>query len=474
MKVNFNAQTTPGFKVWTQDQCHDMHLKSLEILERTGVIIHDEDALKVYKKGGAYVKGNRVYIPGWMVDEALRTTPERIVLRRKETEIAVRLEENVVNYGLGTDLPYFQNHLTGEIRRSDLGDIVNTAKVADYLTNLDFVASLGIAGNVNPELVDLYHFKAMYENCGKPLFMTAKDKDNLQGMIDMAAAASGGYEELKRNPSFLLYTEPISPLINTQEAIQKLMLAAEYEIPVTYASGITSGATGPVTLAGNLTLGNAEGLAGLVLHQLVNAGAPFLYGIVAAPMDMATTICCYGGPEIPLYFCIVGEMGRYYKLPTFGQAGATDAAVLDQQAAIDAMFSIYVGALSGTNLVHDNGYIGNGLIGSLNMLLMCNECIGITKSLMKGIEITPETLALDLIYKAGPGGNYSNQAQLPTKSKHLLKESYEEWITRGSKTMGDSMKEEIQNILSHPSEIKVSQHISKEFDRIILEHEKKY
>lgn len=470
MKVSFNTQTTPNFKVWTQDQCHEMHLKSLEILERTGVVVLDDDALNIYRKGGALVKGNRVYIPGWMVEEALRTAPEKITLRRPDKTI--RLEKNVVNYGLGTDLPYFQNHITGEYKRAVLSDIVNTARVTDYLPNIDFVASLGIADDVNPELADLYHFKAMFENCGKPLFMTAKDKDNLQGLIDMSAAAAGGYEELKRNPAFLLYTEPISPLVNTQEAVQKLMLASEYEIPVTYASGITSGSTGPVTLAGNLTLGNAEGLAGLVLHQLVNPGAPFLYGIVAAPMDMATTICCYGGPEIPLYFCIVGEMGRYYKLPTFGQSGATDSAIVDQQASIDAMFQIFAAAQSGTNLVHDNGYIGNGLVGSLDMLVMCDECIRVVKSFMKGVEVTPETLALDLIHSVGPGKTYSSQPKRISRSKYSVKMDYEGWKTN-NKSMIKNIKEEVQHILDTHKSPQISKDISEEFDRIIMEHEKR-
>lgn len=472
MRVGYNSQVAPELKVWTQDQCHEMHLKSLEILERTGVIVHDEGALQVYKKGGAYVRGNKVFIPAWMVEEALRSAPERIVLRRKNK--TVRLEENVVNYGLGTDLPFFQEYKTGKNRRSLLQDVREVARVTDFLPNLDFVASLGIANDVTTQLADLYHFQAMFENSEKPLFMTATDRPNLQGLIDMAAAAVGGYEELKRNPQFLLYTEPISPLVNSREAIQKLMLAAEYEIPVTYASGITSGATGPVTLAGNLTLGNAEGLAGLVLHQLVNPGAPFLYGIVAAPMDMATTICCYGGPEIPIYFCIVGEMGRYYRLPTFGQSGNSDSAVVDQQAAIEAMFSIFVAAQSGTNLVHDNGYIGNGLVGSLDMLVMCDECINMVNKYMKGMDVSPETLALDLIHQVGPMGDFRSKCQNPDKwsPRYFNRQSFADWA-KNPRTMGDNMKDQIDDILKNHQPCTVSQHIFEEFNRIIAEHEKR-
>lgn len=136
------------------------------------------------------------------------------------------------------------------------------------------------------------------------------------GLIEMASAVVGGKDKLRQNPLFLLYTETNSPLVNSPEAHQKLMLAAQYGIPVTYAVGISAGSTGPVTMAGNFSLGNAERLAGLALRQLVKGGYPFLYGVVPGPMDMATTTL-YGGPEMLLYFCLVGAMGRYYKLPSF-------------------------------------------------------------------------------------------------------------------------------------------------------------
>ncbi len=457
MRVGYKAQVTPGLKVWTQDQCYELHLKSLEILERTGMIVHDEDALKVYKDGGAYVKGNRVYIPASMVNEALKTAPERIVLQGRGKRIY--LEENQVNYGLGTDLPDFQEWKTGKYRRCLLRDVKDSAVVTDYLPNMDFVASMGIASDVTTRLADLYHFKVMVENTEKPLFMTVTDKDNLQAMIDMSAAVVGGYEELKRNPLFLLYREPVSPLVNSKEAHQTLMLASKYEIPVTYAAGITSGTTGPVTLAGNLALGNAECLGGLVLHQLVNPGAPFMYGIVPAPADMITTICCYGGPEIPLYFCIVGEMGRFYKLPSFGQAGNTDAAVLDQQAAIDAMFSIFIAALSGTNLVHDNGYICNGLVGSLEMLVLCDECVSMTKHFMKGIGISSL--------------NDQAAADDTWMPRYLNRKNYEEWKAEGSPSMNQKIKDEVEYILNNHKPKPLAASVVEEMDRIIQENEKR-
>jgi trimethylamine--corrinoid protein Co-methyltransferase len=479
VKASFKGQISPDLKVWSKEQCYDLHLKSLEILERTGSIFYDETALKILKQGGAYVRGNRVYIPPYMVEEAIRTAPGRIALKGRDDKI-LRLEGKNVYYGLGTDLPFFLDIDTREYRKTVLKDIENVATLVDWLPHFDFVASLGIASDVTTQLADLYHFKTMHEYCQKPILMTATDEDNLQGLIDMAAVSVGSYDELKRNPLFLLYAEPISPLIHSKEVLRKLMLASKYEIPITYASGISSGTTGPVTLAGTLALANAECLAGLVLHQLVNPGAPFMYGIVASPCDMNTTMVNYGGPEMPLNYCIVGEMGEFYNLPTYGQSGCTDSPVLDQQAGIEAMFSIFGAALSGTNLVHDNGYIGNGLIGSLEMLVLCDECISMVDYFMKGIEVNQETLALETIHQTGPGGHFlatdhtlKHFRSSSWNPRYLNRRDYQNWESSGKITMEEKIREEVKEILATHKPESLPENIKEELDRIIKEHEKR-
>lgn len=471
LKMGTQQLKSPLFRLWTEDQCHSIHLKSLEILERTGIVVHDANGISILKKAGAHVKDERVFIPAGLVEEAIRTSPEKITLSRKQYNI--RLENRVVNYGLGSDLPFFIDYKTSNIKRTLLQDIQNSAIVADNMPSIDFISSLGIASDVTPRLADLYHFKTMLEFSGKPIMMTALDQDNFRGLIEIAAIEKGGYEELKNSPSFLMYVEPISPLVYPKETIQKLMLAAQYSIPVTCASGITSGATGPVTLAGNITLGNAECLAALTLHQIVQPGAPFMYGIVAAPLDMATTICCYGGPEMPLFFCAVGELGRYYKLPTFGQSGNTDAVILDEQAAIEAMFSIFIAALSGTNFVHDNGYTGNGLIGSLEMILLCDECIGITKSFMSGVDISNYHMLVEKIRGIGPGGLYSDTDDSLSywKSRYLIRQTYKNLLEKRS-TVSEKLVEHIESILAKDIVRYISDGQEEEISKIINEYER--
>ena len=343
------------------------------------------------------------------------------MLSGRNGERKVYLEEGVCSFGLGTDLPFFIDPITNIIREITIQDVENVAKVSESCSNFDFTASLGLAHDVTTQLADLYHFKALVSYSSKPVLMTATDYHNLRALIDMAAVLAGGYEELKQSPQMVLYAEPISPLVNSKEAVDKLLLCAEYGIPVTYASGIIAGATGPATVAGSLALGNAEGLAGLVMHQLKAKGAPFIYGIVFSVMDMHSAVSCYGGPELPLGHTIVGQLGKFYKLPTYGTGGCSDSCEIDAQAGMESIYSNMLAALSGTNLVHDNGYLGSGLVGSLEKMLLDDEGIAFVKRFMEGIELTEETLALDLIHQVGPGGNFLQQDHT---YKHFRKETW--------------------------------------------------
>lgn len=467
------------FEMWNEDQIYQLHQASLEILRNTGVIVYDDEALKLLKDGGAYVKGNLVKIPAWMVEEAIKSAPSKILVTGVDKDKKVCLQQDYVNFGLGTDLPSFTDPYTGEVRPTVLEDIVNVGKVAQKAENIDFVANLGLISDVPQELTDLYSFKVLRNNCGKPNLLTATGYGNMKALIDMAAVNAGGYEELRKNPSMIQYAEPVSPLVNSEDAVQKLLICAEYGIPITYASGIIAGATGPATLAGTLALGNAEGLAGLVMHQLKRKGSPFIYGLVFSVMDMRTTISCYGGPELPMAHTIVGQLGRFYDLPTYGTGGCTDTNIIDAQAGMEAMYSNLLAVLGGTNLVHDNGYLGSGLIGSLEMILLDDEVISFIKRFKNSIDINSETLALDLIDEVGHGGdflttehtlrNFKKETWYP---KYLNRKQYLAWEQDGKPTINQKLNKRVINIIEEETPNILSQSQIEQFDEIIEERKK--
>lgn len=474
----YQAQITPQFTFWTQDECQRFHLATLEVLEKTGVMVYEKEAQSLLKEAGCLVKENRVKIPAALIQWALDGPPERVVLANTRGERKIFLEEGMVSYGMGNDLAYFHPPQGGEIRRALLSDVQNAALVASRLEHIDFIASMALASDVPKGLEDLYHFQAMRWGCEKPLLASAIDRPVLERLLEMALVGVS-LEEFQQNPTFAVYGEPTSPLIHSQEAVEKLLFAAQHKIPITYASGVMSGATGPVTLAGSLVVGNAEALSGLLMHQLKKRGAPFIYGIVAAPMDMKSTICLYGGPEVPLLHMVVGEMGRFYQLPSYGISGCSDSCLLDLQAGLESTFSITAAAWSGTNLVHDNGYLGSGLIGSLEHLIMTHEVIGMVKHFMKGVAVNEETVPLDLIHSVGPGGHF---LLADHTREHFRKETwypqfmnrahFPDWEKRDRRTMEERLRENLQEILALERN-GVSEKELQEMDRIILAEKKR-
>jgi trimethylamine--corrinoid protein Co-methyltransferase len=455
LRSNYRANRTVQFRVLSEEQMEDIHLAVLEVLERTGVRVHSEEAQAVYKKAGAKVKGERVWIPSCLVEEALRRAPRRVTLCRRDGRRTVLLEDHKVYYGTGSDCPSIRDSFTGEVRRFLKKDIEDAARISDFLPNIDFHMSLGLMSDVPTETYFRHQYVGMLRNCTKPLVFTSADKDCLADIIEIASANSGGLDELQKHPRLCLYAEPSSPLNHSKTAIEKLLLVAERKVPVIYTPCPIAGATAPVTLAGALVIAVADSLSGLVAAQFHAPGAPFIMGGVLSTMDMASGIYTYGSPEFSLLEAALTDLSHFYKVPMFSTAGCTDSKIFDEQAAAEAMMSIMASALSGANLVHDVGYLENGLIGSYEMLVASDEFIAMAKHFVKGVEVNQETLAVDVIDQIGPGGNYVAH---PHTDKHFRevewfpklmdRQNLENWEGSGSKTLRQRVNGRVKEILS--------------------------
>lgn len=445
----------PRLNILTQDKLELIHLATLEVLRRTGVAVKEPRALKLFKEGGCSVDGERVRIPSHMVEWALRNTPPRVAMCDRNGNPAMFLEENKTYFGTGSDTPNMMDPYTGERRLAVLSDIENVAKVVDGLEELSFLMCMGIASDVNPRISDIYHFEAMVGNTEKPIVFTSWSLENLEAIVQMAEVVAGGEDKLRMNPFLALYTEPISPLTLAQEATQKLMYMAKKGLPLVFTPGAICGATAPITIAGGLIQGNAEMLAGYVLANLIREGTPFVHGGAITSLDMATSLMCYASPEFMLATSALTDLARYYRLPMFSFAGCSDSCLYDQQASLEGALWTLLSSLSGGNLVHDVGYVNNGLTTSFEQLVVSDEVIGMVRRITGGIEVNEETMALDLIDEIGPGGEFLT-------SDHTLKHfrenwrprlisrlPYDKWVNGGKKDLGARANERARHILEN-------------------------
>jgi trimethylamine--corrinoid protein Co-methyltransferase len=411
-----------GSQLFDDSQLSEIHQASLEILSRTGVRVRLDEALELLRGAGCQVSdGDLVKLPAAVVDEALGSAPSSIVLYGRDGAQRVCLEGRRTFFGTGSDLPNILDLETGERRLSRLSDVADTARLADFLPNIDFVMSMALPSDVAPETSDRRSFLAMIENTSKPVVFTAWDETGLADIIAMAEAVAGGTDRLSLKPFLVAYLEPSSPLQHSETVLRKMMMMADKGLPFVYAPGPVEGASAPVTSAGTLAMANAEVLSGITIAQLRRAGTPIVYGSGSGPLDMRTTVATYSSPEFMLHCRAIAELGqRLYHLPTWGFSGCTDSKVPDMQAGADAGLWTLWTTLCGANLVHDVGYVESGMTCSYEMIVMCDEIIGFVRRLMGGIELGPETLALETIDEVGPGGDYLT-------TEHTLRHYKECW-----------------------------------------------
>jgi trimethylamine--corrinoid protein Co-methyltransferase len=451
----FKSQVIPAYRILTEEQIKLFHFATIELLETVGVQVMHPEAVAMLNDAGCRVeKDNIVKIPNGLVEECIRSAPSRIAIYDRLGEEAMRLEGRNTYFGLGTDLVKSWDPESGELRESRLQDVRNSAKIADFLDEIDFIASYALPFDSPPNLMYIDSYKAQLENSVKPIFFTAAGLEDLKVINDMAAEVVGGHDFLRKKPFHIHYAEPLSPLTHTYGAVNKLFFCADNNIPVNYTPGMMSGASAPVTLSGAITTGNAEALSGIVLHQLRARGAPIISGFGMCTFDMQTSACVYGCPEYRLAISACADLYHYYGVPMWGTAGVSDANCPDEQAAMEWSISLFNAVLDGANLIHDVGYLGQGLIGHPAALVMCAEIISYVKRINRGFDIDSEHIGMETIKQVGPRGEFISSEQTMKffeqehwRPKLFNRHTLHSWSATGGKTWGKLATEKVAEIL---------------------------
>lgn len=309
--------------VFTDDELHEIHLATLEVLQKTGVFVESEEARKVLKEGGATVdpETRTVRFPPYLVEEAIRSAPSKFLAAGRVPESDVVLESNRVgftNFGEGIMIvdPY-----SGEYRETRKQDLADAAVLIDYLDNIDVYERSMLSHDVPPETSPLHNAEASLVNTTKHHFLCPGNGFLAQRVVDMLAEIVGGRQALRERPLLTFLTCPVSPLKLVQDCCEIIMEGAKAGIAVNILSMAMAGGSAPVNLAGTLVTHNAEVLSGIVLSQLVSKGAPVVYGSSTCGLDLLYTTASVGSPELAMISAAVASMARYYLLPSFVAGG---------------------------------------------------------------------------------------------------------------------------------------------------------
>jgi trimethylamine--corrinoid protein Co-methyltransferase len=459
IRINDKTYLSAQFRRMSDEQCQKIHWAGLEVMERTGVRLYEQEALDLVKKAGAHVSdGNRVRFSPGLVEKAFTTVPRRVVLcnrhgdRVMPIEGAGRTGSARSFFGPGSDCLNIIDHRTGERRRPMLQDIVEGMTVADALPNIDFVMSMFLPVDVPQMVADRYQMEVMLNHTTKPIVFVTTQFSGCADAVEMAEKVAGGADALRLNPFVACYINVTTGLRHNQEALQKLLYLADKRLPALYIPVGLGGATAPVTVAGCQVIWTVGALVGLVISQLKCEGAPYVMaGWGAGSLDMKTMIQPYAGPDRR---GIAQAMAHFYGLPMFSLGGCSDSKCLDGQAAIEAALTLMFTALNGGHIVHDLGYLESGLCYSLAQLAICDEILGWIEHSLREVDVSDVALAVDLIDEVGPDGQYLD-------SKHTLKhfrerwyptlidrQNHDNWLAQGAKTLEQRAAERVEEILA--------------------------
>ncbi|MBS1249602.1 MAG: Glycine betaine methyltransferase [Chloroflexi bacterium] len=474
-KTHQKRQTDAPYARMGGKTSEQIHLASLEILERVGIEVHDDKAREILVEAGATTEGQRVLIPEHLVSWALAATPGRITLCDRHGDVAMRAWGYNTYFGGGSDCLYVLDHRTGERRRAVMEDLREAVTLMDALPNIDFVMSAFLPSDVEQQVYDLYQMEAILNLTTKPLVFVTPDFEGCVTAVEMCEAVAGGEEAFRQRPFATCYINVTSGLVANEEALQKCIYLAEKGLPLLYIPINAAGVNSPSTPAGCMATLNAGTLLGIVLAQLVREGTPVgVVGWNGGTYNLKTMVANY---VLADGLGMAASMGKFYDLPVFGLGGATDSKVLDQQCAAETTISLYTAHLNGANIIHDCGFMDAGLQGSLQLITITNDLIGFIRAATAPVEINAETLALDVVEELGPEGNYLAHDHTfehfrdPYYSELADKRQYDSWVEQGATTMEERAAEQVEKILAEHEPEPLPDDVQKALRAIVVREE---
>jgi trimethylamine--corrinoid protein Co-methyltransferase len=312
-----------GLKTFSRDALDKIHAATLDVLRSTGLSVACDEALDILERGGCRVnrKTQVVRFPDHIVKQALSLCPSHVLLAGREPANDFMMGGRGIGFTtFGTGV-MTEDLVSGEIRESTKDDVAKIAVLTDALKHMDVLSSPVTARDMPNTSCDLHMLEAAFVNCTKHYHCEAEDGDRALKMIEMAAAVAGGEEALKDRPIFSLSACPTSPLQLIEECAEVIIQSAKHWIPINVLSMVMAGASSPISISGALVTHNVEVLAGIILAQLTNPGAPVIYGSSSTTFDMRHGNAVVGVPEMAMMSAGAAELANFYGLPSYVAGG---------------------------------------------------------------------------------------------------------------------------------------------------------
>ncbi|HVN78472.1 MAG TPA: trimethylamine methyltransferase family protein [Terriglobia bacterium] len=444
-----------------------IHEGSLSLLESPGVRIEHEFLVQMLLRNGA--KGGSgasvVRFPRQMVEEYIKLCPRLCVLADQQGQPFCLTANGPQIFWSVPGISYYRH---GEHRPFRSADMAEMARLLEQLDKVQVVFGMSME-DIPPPARDVMGLRVMAENCSKHIRVLCFSPQGAELLPKMRTVV-GDY------PWFSIGFTAHGPLRWTNLGLEIFKCTAGAGIPVSVNGEPMAGVSAPVTLAGAAAVGNAEILAGLIINQLLEPGRPCIYNLgLAHVFDMKTALAVTGGPENALLAQASAVMGRFYDLPSASWV-STESMCPDSQAALEKMFGFYTHMAGGVTCIWGVGQLESELTISPAQAVIDNEMISYALRFLRGIEVAPETLALDVVREVGVAGSFLEVAHT---LEHFRSELFQPsllfrnrrgiWEKKGNLRLDQKAEEVADQLIAKPRRTGLSDGQVQELDHMVSE-----
>lgn len=430
-----------------------------EVLERTGIEVMPSPCREVFRAAGCRIDedANRVFIPAKLVEEALRSAAREVLLAGRTPEHDLLLGGPRVYMGTGGQAVKVLD-LDGKVRETRLSDNYDIGRLCDTLEHIHFYMRPVVARDLANEQLDVNQFYACLAATPKHVMANAYLPEKVAEQRALAEMLAGGAESLDRRP-LISYTAcwTVSPLRYATETVEILDQIVAHRLPVVISSAPQAGATAPAALAGTLVQITAEQLSGFVYVNLLNPGHPLIMGCVPAQADLRSGAFVGGSAEFALLNAACAQIAQYLQVPLYNSSGISDSKLPDAQAGAEKGITGLAAALAGSNYIHHSaGFLESLLTVAYEQYVIDNDVNGEIMRMLKGIEVTEESLSLDVIDEVcrGPGHFLGHAQTLSLMNSEYLypslldRDSRDDWERKGARDIREAARDRARKVLA--------------------------
>jgi trimethylamine--corrinoid protein Co-methyltransferase len=430
--------------------------EAIDVLANTGVLVENDEALRLIADAGCECKGQTVRIKEALVEESLKTAPHFIKMYDRRGDLAMNLEGDAIHFDPGSGALTILDPVTLKERIPVTRDLIRFAMLTDALPNIAAQSTEMISADVPKAMQDRYRLYIGLQFCSKPIVTGTFALESFEIMKDMLVAVRGSERALKEKPLAIFDCCPTSPLKWSNLTCQNLIDTSKAGIPAELISMPLTGATSSVTLAGTLVQLTAENLSGVVIHQLAHPGSPIIFGGSSAAFDMRKGTTPMGAVETMMIAAAYVQIGKHLGLPTHAYMGLSDAKIVDGQAGLETGMGALTAALAGANVIAGPGMLDFERCQSLEKLVLDNEICGMALRLVRGIEARGDRLGGDLYGDIYDGEHFLGseetlcwfREELSLPGSVIDRDTYDAWISHGNQSAWDRACEEVERIMS--------------------------